>query len=277
MKNLDITTAFLQKISIVAIAAGCLLSGSPSARAQGQATPEGFSDYLVLMATGTIPLGVPHPEIEGCSGDLFCDGDYFHKVIMGRTDAEIAEEARKAKDFMAERFGLDVDALVAAGRLAFFPFQIDPRGQYRAYTVAGAKVGSEGWIVRDGGFAAAVLDPNGIEMGGKFAGSGLVIPETGMVLAGVYNIQVTNPAGKPKGEVLVHYRSGMPMIPNDFGEFVINCQISLDEFGGDPVDGARGGKAQGMGLVLVDGAVPEMTLSWRNVVTADGLIVEPGD
>lgn len=63
------------------------------------------------------------------------------------------------------------------------------------------------------------------------------------------------------------------MIANDFGEFVVNCQIPTDAFD----DGARDGKAQGMEPVLVDETSLEMTLSWLNVLTIGGIIPEPGD
>ena len=67
----------------------------------------------------------------------------------------------------------------------------------------------------------------------------------------------------PKGEIIVDYRSAMPMIASDFGEFVINCRISTDAFD----YGGRDGKARGMGLLLLNETVTEFTLSWRNVLT----------
>ena len=67
----------------------------------------------------------------------------------------------------------------------------------------------------------------------------------------------------PKGEIIVDYRSAMPMIASDFEEFVINCQISTDAFD----CGGRDGKARGMGLVLLNVTFTEMTVSWLNVMT----------
>jgi hypothetical protein len=191
---------------------------------------------------------------------------------MGRSQAEIDMEEQRAKEFMEDRFGLIVDDLVDAGRLAFQSFFLDPRGEYRAYSVADAKVRSEGWVVRDGGFLAIVEDPAGIELGGDFAGLDLPpIPLGGIVLTGNYNIQTTNPEGFPKGEIIVSYRSGMPMVANAWGEFVINCQISLDDF----ADGENSGKAQGMALVLPAPEGAGLAMSWRNVLTIGGLIPEP--
>lgn len=244
-----------------------LLFTAHSAHARGQALPDGFENYLVYMATGTIPFAPhPNPGITGCGGGLFCDGDYFHKTIMGRTDAQIDLEGQRAKDYFYARFGLNVDALVADGRLAFDSFMIDPRGEYRAYTKSGAKAPSEGWVVRDGGFIATVLDPNGIELGGEFQGAGLPpISPGGLILFGNYNILETKPNGKHGQAFSISYRSDMPMITNDWGELIVNCQISLDEF----ASGSHSGKAQGMGLVFAGPG--GLTLSWRNVLTIGGL------
>ncbi len=225
--------------------------------------PAGFEQYLVYMATGTVPFAPhPDPEITGCGTSLFCDGDYFHHTIMGRDADEVEAEAARAKAYFVDRFGIDVDAMVAAGRMRFFSFFLDPRGEYRAYTVAGRRAPAEGWVVRDGGFIAEVVDPAGIELGGDFANSGLPpLPFGGLMLFGNYNILATGKNGKRQREMVISYRSGMPMIANGWGEFVINCELSLNDF----ASGVHGGKAQGMGLVLPGPG--GLTLSWRNVLT----------
>jgi hypothetical protein len=227
--------------------------------------PHGFNDYAVFMATGTVPFE-PHPipEISGCGGFIFCDGKYFHEVIMGRDATEIDQEAAKAKEYFLDRFGIDVDNPALAGRVDFSSFYLDPRANYRIYTMAGEKIPAHGWEIRDGGFVALVIDPEGVELGGEFTGSGLAIQPGGMLVYGNYNIQKTNSHGKPKGEIVYSYRSDMPMIVNDWGELVVNCQISIDGF----TDGEHDGKAQGMGLPLVPDA-HGFTLSWRNVLTLD--------
>jgi hypothetical protein len=250
------------------IFAAMLLCLSLNTRAEQRAdslgkVPAGFDQYLVYMATGTVPFAPhPNPDITGCGTSLFCDGDYFHEVIMGRDAAEVEAEAERAKTYFAGRFGLDVDALEAAGRMRFFSFFLDPRGEYRAYTIAGRRPPVEGWVIRDGGFVAEVLDPAGVELGGDFANSGLPpVPMGGLLVYGNYNILATNKSGKRKREIVIGYRSDMPMVANSWGELVINCQLSLDDF----AYGIHGGKAQGMGLV---NPTPNgLALSWRNVLT----------
>ena len=237
------------------------------ALAKNQSLPDGFSDYLVYMATGTIPF-TPHPnaQISGCGTSLFCDGDYFQTVIMGRSQAEVDVERQRAKDYFLTRFGVDVDTLEADQRIVFSSFFLDPRGEYRAYTAANEKAPSEGWVVRDGGFVLTVLDPNGIELGGEFEGLGLPpIPAGGLLLYGDYNILISKQGKKKSRTKVISYRSDMPMVANLWGELVVNCQISPDSF----ATNQHAGKAQGMGLVI-PGATG-LTLSWRNVLTLGGL------
>ncbi|MBT8079527.1 MAG: hypothetical protein KJO31_13190 [Gammaproteobacteria bacterium] len=233
-----------------------------------QHVPAGFDHYAVFMATGKIPFSShPNPQITGCGLSIFCDGAYFHEVIMGRDAAEIAVEAQRAKDYFLSRFGVDVDALVAAGRMDFFSFYLDPRGDYRMYTLAGTRVPSRGWEVRDGGFAAMVTDPNGVELSGEFQGQGLVMPPEGLLVWGSYNVLATNARKKPITEIVIDYRSEMPMIGNNWGELVVNCQLSLDAF----QDGELSGKAQGMGTVIPTSDFSGLRLNWRNVLTLGGL------
>ncbi|MDJ0941582.1 MAG: hypothetical protein QNJ00_17595 [Woeseiaceae bacterium] len=254
----------MRPLSIILVSA-VLLSLTADAQADRRGVPAGFDQYLVYMATGTVPFAShPNPAITGCGMSLFCDGDYFHRNIMGRTTGEIEAEAARAKEYFSARFGVNVDDLVAAGRLRFFSFFLDPRGEYRAYTIAGKRVPASGWVVRDGGFAAEVVDPAGIELAGEFAGLGLPpIPMGGLLVFGDYNILATSPWGKRKRnrEIVISYRSDMPMIANNWGELVINCQLSTDDF----EDGTNDGKAQGMGTVS---PTPYgLTLNWRNVLT----------
>lgn len=242
--------------------------GSSTLQASQQPIPTGFDDYAVFMATGTIPF-TPHPnsQITGCGVSIFCNGGYFHQQIMGRNLAEIAIEKQRAKDYFYSRFGVDTDVLVSEGRVLFSSFFLDPRGEYRAYTVAGRKVHADGWVVRDGGFVLTVIDPAGVEISGEFAGQNLIIPADGLLVFGSYNIQATNKKGKPKDEIVFDYRSEMPMIANAWGELVVNCQISTDHFSGELL----GGKAQGMGTVTLSSDFSGLVLNWRNVLSLGGL------
>lgn len=271
-------SSFTQKAALVPFAVAMLFAvlSSPIAAdpanmkdLSAQATPKSLQDYAVFMANGTIPFEPhPNPAITGCGGFIFCDGDYFHRVIMGRDEYETEQESLKARSYFANRFGVDVDNPANVGKIQFFSFYLDPRGNYRVYSMAKEAVPPRGWEIRDGGFAAMVIDPDGFELGGDFAGSGLVMPPEGMLVYGNYNI-LARPE-KPRAhrtirrnrQIIYSYRSDMPMITNDWGELVVNCQISVDGF----LDGELDGKAQGMGLPLVPDQ-SGFTLSWRNVLT----------
>ncbi len=255
---------------VAALTTGLMLStlSAQAGPAQSSQTPLGLDFFAVFMATGTIPFAPhPNPQIAGCGVSIFCDGDYFHQMIMGRDAAATAAEAQRAKDYFLTRFGVDVDDLVAQGRMSFDDFFLDPRGEYRAYTIAGAKIHPDGWVVRDGGFVATVLDPAGVTLQGEFAGQGLIAPPGGLLVWGSYNILAAAPSGQPRGEVVIDYRSHMPMIANTWEELVVNCQLSLDGF----ASGERSGKAQGMGTVALTPDFSGVTLSWRNVLTVGGL------
>ena len=257
-----------QTRSILTGLVGLFALFSVNSYAQQQAVPDGFDDYAVYMATGTIPFSPhPNPEITGCGASIFCDGNYFYDEIMGMDAAAIANEEQRAKDYFASRFGIDVGDLVASGRATFSSFFLDPRGEYRLYTKANRKVSSEGWVVRDGGFALTFLDPNGVPLGGEFDGLGLVVPADSLLVWGSYNVQSTNPNGKNKEAIIYDYRSEMPMIANDWGELVVNCQLSITDFASNEKDG----KAQGMGTVSLSSDFSGLVLNWRNVLTIGGL------
>ncbi|PCK08712.1 MAG: hypothetical protein COA42_07735 [Alteromonadaceae bacterium] len=82
----------------------------------------------------------------------------------------VDQEALDAKDFIAERFGIDVDSLLAQGRVAFGLWELRPDVLCRARVLSGARVPVEGLPLRAGGHTLVVIDPEGIVMGGEFEG-----------------------------------------------------------------------------------------------------------
>jgi hypothetical protein len=233
---------------------------APQAGSAAQPVAGQFDHYLVFMATGSIPLGVPHPTVPGCGAGLFCDGDYFQTNIMKRSATEVDIERQKAVDYWKLRFGVDVYDPDLSGRIDFLSMYIDPRGDYRVYTIANKRVPSEGFEIRDGGFVMMVTDPQGITLGGDF--SGQLLAAGSMLVYGNYNIAVTNKQGKIKNEMIIWYRSHSPMIANAWGELSINCQVSLDNWQSDNT-----GSASGLGQPLLVSPENTLDLSWRNVVT----------
>lgn len=240
---------------IVLIASISLASGS-SAGAQGRSTapvPMDFDRYLVYMANGVFD---PSEEPQ------FQDGDIFQKEIMGRSDAEVAEQEALAREFFEGRFGLNFED----GTVSFESFTFNPAHNYRAYTTSDEFVPGQGWVVRDGGFMAAVVAEDGVTLGGEF--DGVHVPQGTSFVFGDYNILDPGPgkSGKER-EIILHYRSGDPLIPDEFGVMHFTCGlvesdtelgISEDDWAGMAQGVVRPPEPQGDGTVKV---------SIRNVLT----------
>lgn len=209
-----------------ALLAACRLA-SPAVAAPPTATPTPFDEYLVLMQTGVFDFNAPHPTLPGCF-QTFCDGQFFHEVIMGRSPAEILTEEEAARDFFRSRFGADVDDPANAGRLFMTSFMMDPRVLYRVYTWGGRNAPPQGWEVRDGGIFVTVTDPAGFLLGGDFAG--LHVPVGTLLFFGNYNFLVTHPNGKPREELVLRYRSVAPVVPNPDG-LMIQCELEHPDWG----------------------------------------------
>jgi hypothetical protein len=63
--------------------------------------PENFGFQLVYMADGIFD-----PSTGPSAAEL---SDWFHKDVMGRSDAEIEAERQKALDYFEAQFGLDLE------------------------------------------------------------------------------------------------------------------------------------------------------------------------
>lgn len=221
------------------------------------ATPAGFDKLAVYMGTGIFdPLNPePRPGITDCVG-IFCDGMFFQKDVMGRSDEEIAALRVEAKAFYLERFGIDVDDPALAGRISFTMFTLNPDFEYRLHVLSGANAPSEGWQIRDGGFQLAVTDPDGIDLGGVLDGTHA--PEGSAMFFGNYNILVTDEDGEPEDELIVFYKSNVPgeTLPN--GAFTFRCDMFNEKWG----------EGLGVGTILTvpleDGTV---RANGRNILT----------
>lgn len=249
--------ALLGGMAVWAIPAG---RAAPAARSGGpQALPAGYERYLVLVANGSWNVLEPHPEVPGCHM-MFCDGDYFQKQIMGRTDQQIAAQEAKAKAWFLQRFGIDVDDPANSGRILFRTWTADPRFNYRVYSLGGQQVPPEGYPVRDGGWAVFITDPAGYTLAGQTPG--IHIPEGAFAFYGDYNILITNPAGHPQDELVLSYRADTFMTVNDFGDMAFSCQLSDDGFAA----GQTTGFAQGFAHLDLH-ADGWLNLNIRNVIT----------
>jgi hypothetical protein len=215
-----------------------------------QTTPRGYSKYIVYAATGVIDPKNPSPRpgVTGCDGTLFCDGDYFHREIMKRSDAEFAALQSQAKAFFLERFGLNADDPASMGKIRFRDFTVNPSFGYRTYSFSGLPVPSSGYEVRDGGWLTEVIDPAGIKLGGEF--EGITVPVGTIVVFGDYNIAVTNRSGDVDKEIIISYRSGIPIVPQQDGSFLFRCELKFDK---DFSDGLAMGQVAN--VLLPDGRI----------------------
>ena len=238
-----------------------ILLAGPAAAGQ-QPIPTGFTDdFRLFMATGVIDNAVqPGAPFLNCF-NLLCDGEYFHKTIMNRTDEEIAELEELAKDFYLERFGIDVDDPANQGRIIFMRYITDPRMNYRNYVAAGKRVPADGWFFYDGGWVVVVTDPNGYTLGGEW--DGFHVQQNALMFFGNYQIIETNAAGKIKDRVNIFFRSAGPLNFDTRGEGSFRCELSLD--GQDFPNGPQG-VAQGISSIYPIGPTSSK-VNIRNVVT----------
>jgi len=215
-------------------------------------TPQGFDAYLVYMANGSFDPDEPNPG----------SADEYHTEIMGRNEDQRAAEQERAEVFFRDRFGLDFtavepqDGVKTSGNatLDTAGFMVDPRWEYRAYTVAGRDVPAEGWVVRDGGWRVDVGE-GGATLTGTWGGDeGINVPAGSFVVFGDYNIDT--------GEepIIIHYESGEPILPpGPGGVMAFSCALSHPEWGE--------GQANGTILAPEEQEDGTVKVSIRNVLT----------
>lgn len=244
------------------------LGAGMGAEAAKDDTPIGFDQFIVYMGTGVMDFTVdePRPGHTNCTDGVFCTNLFFQEEIMKRSPAEIAVLEQAAKDFFEARFGIPIDAYAAAGTVVFRPWTLHPDFDYRVYAFEGdfaprIDVPRQGWEVRDGGWIVSVLDPNGVTLGGEFAG--LHVPVGTSMLFGNYNILATDSQGRPIREIIINYRSILPIIFREDGSFLFRCQLDAEDIpGNDFNDGIVMGHADNR--TLPDGRVKG---NGRNVLT----------
>ncbi|MEX2542014.1 MAG: hypothetical protein WD314_09395 [Trueperaceae bacterium] len=128
---------------------------------------------------------------------------------MERSDEEIEQARTDAETFFNERFGMDFsDAEVDENGVkeikgaTLQDFMLHPNRDYRAYTVSGEAVASEGWEVRDGGWRIDFTEETTLT--GNWGGDeGTSVPAGSFVVFGNYNIDVPG-----EDNIIIHYESG---------------------------------------------------------------------
>ena len=227
--------------------------GDGDAGADGASLPTEFAQYLVYVADGVYDPADPNWE-EVTLEDVQ-RGDW------GWNDQQIADFEQDAKDFFLERFGVDVDDPANEGRFHFAPVLLEPRARYRVTTMGGRDVGPEGWLLSDGAWQVIFDDPDGYELGGTLPG--YVVPATGFLVYGYYQIVPTEGEGEP---FFIGFKSFSPLITDPTGLGVFRCQIWADP--GELSEEAHSGVAHGVfRLHQEDDGMTSFNI--RNVLTFD--------
>ena len=203
---------------------------------RGVPTPKDYSGYLVYVADGSVPAD----EFLILGEDAI---EVFHKGVMGRSDDEVLAHMEAAAEFFWDRFGLDVND---TANLLFAPLFMNPGANYRAYTIGGERVRRDGWVVRDGGWMVTAVNPDGVELGGEFAGTRLNAGD--LVLYGEYNIQVDGQHSTGKDEIVIRYKSGCPLVPNPNG-FAFFCDLESEDYGTGAAHGTSQGPVDELGMM----------------------------
>lgn len=237
----------------VAVLAAMLVA-SPAAEQGKQAAspvPDGFVKYMVFMMNGIFDPTVPDED----------SADFYQRSIRGRDDAAIAEHRSEAATYFLEQFDLDFRWNDVDGGVTFSGFMDARRTNYRAYTISGEQVPSEGFLVDGGGWMFTVSDPNGVWLHGQYGGTaGLWVPPGTSGVFGEYVIHVTaGKSGHAKDPIVMRFQSQRPIIARSDG--VVSFQCALRH----PVWGE--GVAEGVSVppkMLPDGRIQ---VAVRNVVT----------
>lgn len=201
--------------------------GSGEPEALSMEPPDGYAQFGVLMANAEVPLEMVAPV----------DGEKFHREIMGRDDDEYETVREEAIAFFEERFGIEnVDQ---DPNFVFRSYQVEPFSNYRMYQFTDENVPTSGWEVRDGGWMAVVINPEGYTYeGGWF--DGVWSPPGTFMTYGDYNI-LTDDCGDevecddPR-EIRVRYESRCPVevegpeLPEALS-FSWSCDLYSEDFG----------------------------------------------
>jgi hypothetical protein len=201
-------------------------------------TPTGFTKTMMIMGNSE-----RFDEFDEFMPDAIED---FQKAVRGRTDEEIEAFRLEALDYFKNIAGIDFADPETAQRWLLMPFYTDPRAGIKCYTISGERTPADGWPVHDGGWRVILADPAGSVLGGEY--DGVEVPflttfvyaeyvierdKTGLYPIFKNNHGVANKDQHEGGDfnILIPYRTDVPIFFNDAEVFVIRFNLYHPEYG----------------------------------------------
>jgi hypothetical protein len=185
--------------------------------------PPRFTKTMVFVADGLVDVTnlvkVGQPAI-----------DSFFKGKLGMTEAQVQGVYADMAAYMGKKFGLDVNN---PSGFVVYPLTLDASMNYRCIASSDQEVPSVGWEIRDGNWGVGVTDPDGITLGGEFAG--MHAPVNSAIPFGYYHIQTNIREACRTGTQLkaykVNYRGQCAITPDALGAMHFVCDLISPEWG----------------------------------------------
>ena len=155
--------------------------------------------------------------------------DAFFTDTLGWEASEIEVTRTEAKQFFADSYGVDVDALVSEGRLQWLEYRVDPRSNYRVYALPDRPVQPEGWPIEEIAFSAIAIDPTGVPLGGPYAGINFAPGPIGAF--GFYHFDALAPDGSFDEAVTIAYHTDGVMATSLDGRNLLYCVMDSPQIG----------------------------------------------
>lgn len=184
-------------------------------------TESPLPDYGLWLADGVVdPLAPDYAPVAPAA---------FLADELGFTEDEAEQERADTKAFFLDTYGVDVDALVAEGRIQFIEYVVDPGANYRVRAMPDRVVQAEGWPIGDLAFTVAIADPMGLELGGAYAG--ITAGPGVLAVRGFYVFDALDAQGNVEETITVRYQSnGLAGTTLD-GRSVFFCDMESDQLG----------------------------------------------
>ncbi len=178
------------------------------------------TDYGLFLADGVMdPLAMAAPQ---GAAEFFADN-------FGHSEAEIEAERSAATAFFEQTYGVDIDGLVAAGRVQLVEYRMDPGADYRVRALPDRPVQAEGWPIDDLALSLAVVDPGGVELAGDYLG--ITAPPGVLAVTGFYVFDALDADGAYDETVVIRYHSDGVAATSLDGRSLFFCAMESEQLG----------------------------------------------